>query len=86
MSKLYRQYVRDQEVYNGKDFSSRAQERKEKNVLCEACCQKCKDILDISLLCDDCLRIELDTQEEYYQKLFGNEWREWISFCSREEL
>ena len=68
MSKLYRQYVREQEVYRGKDFSPRAQERKEKNVLCEACCQKCKDILDISLLCDDCIKKELDAMEAIYSE------------------
>jgi hypothetical protein len=68
MSKLYRQHCREQEVYSGKDFqkdfsAAREPENKQGNT-----CEKCKDTRDFTLWCDECIKRELDTMEEYYRE------------------
>lgn len=66
MSKLYRKHVREQEVYCGKpaeDFFAAAGEEKTQEPYP---CEKCLNIQDLSLWCNECLKRELDTQEAYY--------------------
>lgn len=72
MSKLYRKYVRDQEVYWSKpaeDFLAAPQGENQEDVSRETQCQKCINIQDLSLWCDECLKRELDTQEAYYSNM-----------------